>query len=371
MEKIVKQFIKLVKLPGNSGNEKELASYLNEEFKRLGWKTWVDDSGIKNQSNTGNLYAFFEASPGFKTLVFCAHMDTVIEPNKIPKVIFDGKTFRSDGTTILGADNRAGICALLLAAKQINILKLKHNLLFFFPTREEAGRMGSSFFLFDQKKLKYIFDLDSTDRPGVFITSSYGYINFSIKIIGKAAHAAQSFEKGKNAIVAAAYLIKKLPIGGNHKTGWSMNVGKVNGGTGTNVIPDKVILHGEIRAKSTKALRIIQNKVVKICKDTAKIKKIKIEFIAERASFIPPFIASRNPVPKGGYLESARKAGLSPYFKTSYSTYDANFLSQTGVPTIEVSRGGKNPHSKNESISMEEIKQTIKLVCELIHQPGD
>lgn len=355
---MIKLFKKLVAISSPSGFEGAMTKYLKNYFDNLVWETWVDDYG--------NLYALKQVGKNLPTVVFCAHQDTVQSPKDQIKILFDGETFKSNGKTILGADNKSGLAILMTAAKSINH-KTKNNILYFFPVHEEAGVMGSSFFKFAKGKIKYIFNVDNGDKPGVFVNKALGYKNFKIELQGLTAHAAKDYAKGKNAIIAAAKLILALPIGKNEKNGTTMNIGIINGGSGTNVVCDHVGLKGESRA-FTPDLMIGQEKIIKQkCENTAKETGVTINFLPDDSSYIPP-------LDSGGKKEiidvcetACKKLNLQCEIKTEYSTSDANFFSGFGYETVCVSAGGRNAHSVNESIKISDMIKTTKLINELVN----
>src|SRR5688572_7341643 len=202
---LIKLFTEACSINSPSGEELVMAKFIEKSIEGKGFQVWSDDSGKKNNSNSGNLYAYLEVDPKFETVAFSAHMDTVASIGDSINVLFDGKTFKSDGTTILGADDRIGVCSLINLAS-IDKSKLKNNILLFFPAREESGLMGSGSFKFDKSKVKYIYNIDGGDAPGVFVYKSLGFQVFTIQVHGVAAHAAKNYEEGKNALLAAAEL---------------------------------------------------------------------------------------------------------------------------------------------------------------------
>lgn len=366
-EMIIKLFSQAVKVSSPSGREGEMAQWIKGQMKRLGWKVWEDSSGKKNASNCGNIYAYWEVNPQYPALVFCAHMDTVQGKDKKIQVVFDGQTFKSNSKTILGADNKAGIVALILAAKSLDKSRLKSNLLFFFPTREEAGLMGSSLFKFPKKKVKFVYNVDQTEKPGVFIYKSLGYLNFGIKAYGIATHAAKDYEKGKNAILVAADLLKSLPIGKNVKKGWTLNVGVIKGGKSTNVICDLVELRGELRAFDRNQMDQIISLLKNTCQEVAQKFQTQIEISLDKQGYIPPFLGRKKGKINQACVQACQKVGLKPVFKESYSTSDANSFSGQGLEVISVSRGGKNAHSNKEELRLNDLRKAINLVSEIIY----
>lgn len=365
-KQISELFLKAASINSPSGSEKKMAKWVFNQMNDLGWKAWEDSAGKKNKSNSGNVYAALEINQKLPYLVFCAHLDTVQKKEDVVKPFFDGKIFKSDGKTILGADNKASIASLISGAKTINKNNLKNNLLFFFPTREEAGIMGSSFFKFN-KKVKFVFNLDNSDKPGIFVYKALGYINFKISIQGKAAHAAKEYEKGKNAIVAAADLVKKLPMGKNEKEGWTLNLGTISGGAKTNIVCDMVRLKGELRAFSKESMGKVISLIKTYCGVVEKKYGVKVSIVFDWGGYIPPFISL-----KGGEIAKAcasacKKIGIDSFFETSYSTSDANSFSGMGYKVISVSRGGKNVHTCKEELKLADLLKTISLTKELMY----
>lgn len=367
MADLAELFTELAQTPSPSGKEKKMSVFLCNYFKKLGWKVWVDNTSKKNNSDTGNVYALLKINKDFDTFAFSAHMDTVQKEGDDIKVKFDGKLFKSDGKTILGADNKAGVTALLAVARKIESKKLKHNLLFFFPTREEAGLMGSS--LFSNKgvgKIKYFFNLDGGDKPGVFVYKALGCEGFTINIKGKAAHAAKEYDKGKDAIKAAGLLINLIPTGKNAKNGTTLNIGKIAGGASTNVVCDSVELKGELRGFTQKAMTNLQKVILAKSKIVEKKLGVKIEVVFNEHSAIPPFSGNPNTEICNFCKKATKKAGLAPKFEKAFYTCDANFYSSKGYEAINVSRGGSNAHSNNESLLLSDLKNTISLINMLI-----
>lgn len=363
---LLSTFFDLVKIPSPSGYERGMAVYVEKKLFKCGWEVWNDGAGTKNDSDTGDVYAYLEKDKTLPTVVFSAHLDTVQKVGDQVKPIVKDGIIKSDGTTILGADNKAGVACLLTVASEINKEDLKNNLLFFFPTREEAGVMGSSRFEFDKSKIKYVFNLDSSDVPGVFIYRSLGYINFEIIVQGKSAHAAKAYESGLDAIGVACDLRGQLSVGRNLDEGWTMNVGKIVGGGATNVVCDEVVMSGEIRAFDKKIMDEVIKDIRQKCSQISRKSKAGIKVKIDEESYVPPFEGK----PNGKLVEICQKAsvacGLSFYIATSFSTSDANMYSGKGYQTISVSRGGKKAHSVDEEISIIDLENAYRLVSHLI-----
>ena len=246
----------------------------------------MDKSGIINDSNFGNIAAFQNKAKG-KKLLLVAHMDTVQKEGDIVHPQYTERVFKSDGSTILGADNKASIAVLLTLSKYLQTSK--NNIVLAFTTREENGLMGSKYF--DVKKLNpdYIFNIDGSASVGTIDVQSLGQLAFELYLKGKPAHAATNPEEGINAMLAAAKLLTSVTIG-KFKDGTTFNIGIMKSGTGTNVVPFDAYLKGEIRGLTQKK---IEKNLQKFRKKIANIaKKTKITYELKIIESNPPFISN-------------------------------------------------------------------------------
>lgn len=363
---LITLFTEACSINSPSGEELVMAEWIKKSIVSSEWQVWLDESAKLNHGNCGNLYAYLEVNPKFETVVFSAHMDTVAGKNDMIEVLFDGKTFKSGGKTILGADDRVGVCSLI-SLTDIDESKLKNNILLFFPTQEESGLMGSTLFKFDKSKVKYIYNIDGGDAPGVFVYKSLGFQTFSVKVKGLSAHAAKSYEDGKNALLAAAELVTKLPIGRNLKEGWTFNIGSIKGGEKTNIVCDLVELKGELRAFTLEKIDELKLLVQKRANEIDKKYGITTIIDFDPNSFCSPHAGtSDSPITKVCKLASI-KLGLEAKFEEAFYSSDANNYSAMGFETIVVSRGGKNAHSTTEAVELIDIEKTCDLVKQLAY----
>ena len=367
-KQIADLFISLAQIPSPSGYEAKVASFVKSYLDKQGWLTWQEKSGNKNASNADNVYAYLEVNKKAETLAFSAHMDTVQKEGDQVEVVFKNDQFKSKGNTILGADDKAGITSLLAFASQVDKTKLKHNILLFFPTREESGIMGSS--LFNPKKvtkIKYFFNADAGGVPGTFIYRSLGYKNFKLIVNGVSAHAAKDYEKGVDAVVAASQIITLLPIGKNTSKGFTLNVGIINGGSSTNVVCDKVELSGEYRAFSNKNIKLIEETIKKVVKKVESQSGAKVDVLFDEKSYIPPFLGDLKSPLVNFCKKVSSSLKITPNFSESYSTSDACFYSHMGYPTISICRGGSKAHSNEETLEFKHLKTTINLLENIVY----
>jgi tripeptide aminopeptidase len=346
-------FMDLVRIPSPSGNERKVAEYVAQFFKPLGWSTLID--------NKGNVVA--ETSRcAVKPIVFVAHMDTVQKPGEVIKPQFDGKRFMSDGTTILGADNKASVAVLLVLAYELYQAKKNPNIVLMFTTREESGSMGSQFLPLNKIKPQFVCNIDGSSPIGTVDYRSYGQLVFSLTVRGKSAHAAIEPEKGVHAIAVMSKVINALPLGKD--ASGTFNIGFISGGGATNVVPDRVSARGEIRGYSKIAIR---EKLQRISTRAAKIAaRYGASIDVQTVEYTPPFAGKIKSAPVHRVIRAIGECGLVPVLQSASYTSDASFLSQLGYPTVTVCKGGKNPHSTNESITLQEMEQLLSVLKKIV-----
>ena len=271
MEDIAKIFCNLVSIPSPSGSELKTSKYIKKYLERIGLKPYFDNTGKYNQSNSGNLIVRIRGNG--KRLLFVAHMDTVEDGSRRIKPVVDGNVIRSDGNTVLGADNKAGVAALLCALKLASKKKNRNNIIAVFSTREEKGVMGVEYLKL-KNEVDFGFIIDGSNVPGGFVDKTIGYLLFSIDIYGKAAHAAVDPEKGVNAVKVAGEILSELKIG-RDRYGNTMNIGTIFGGQQVNIVPDHVVMNGEIRSYVEKQMHEKFAETEKIVKKICKKHKAK------------------------------------------------------------------------------------------------
>lgn len=251
-ERLIRNFKELVRIDSVSFKERKMANRIRRELQDLGISVLEDDSAQRTGSDSGNLFAVIPAEgvrpEKTQTLLFMAHMDTVEPGIGKEAVIHEDGKITSRGTTVLGADDLSAVACILEAVREIREESLPHgNIELLFCTAEEAYTTGSSAFDFSLSRADQAFALDCSDVIGSYSTQEPTLLSFTITVHGRAAHAGFEPEKGISAVLAASRAISSLPLGraDDHST---LNIGLIEGGTQTNIVPDKVIVRGEIRS---------------------------------------------------------------------------------------------------------------------------
>lgn len=357
-------FVTLCEIDSPGKAEGNLASYLRDFFDVFpGVTTVVDDSASVTGSDTGNLIVSIPGTaPEKSPLFFNCHMD-VIAPCIGVRVSRHNDIFTSQGDTVLGSDDKAGIAILMEMTQLLFANKIPHAPLeYLLTTGEEIGLLGAK--AFDPSLLRATmgFALDSTGIDNV-IVGAPAALYVKAEIFGKSAHAGLNPEDGINAISLAAKIINNLPVGrlDTHSTA---NIGRMSGGTATNIVPNAVCLEGEIRSHSADLLNKHMSSFSKVFSETIH---------PSPPSTLPAFTLSfpeQYPAlalgPDCPLLTLTKNAALSLGRSLDYIVAgggsDANILHSRGLTTAILGVGMENVHSTHELISLESMIRTLELV---------
>jgi len=365
-ERLINQFLELVKIDSESGNEREIADYLKNRFKELGIQAVEDNSMVNSGHSAGNLIVTLAASnyaaekPVF---YFTSHMDTVT-PGKAIKPIIDGDFIVSDGTTILGSDDKAGIAAMIEAILLIKEQNIEHGKLQFLITvGEESGLKGSRNLQRELFEAEYGYALDSNGRVGRIITAAPTQAKINITIYGKSAHAGVNPEDGISAIQVASYAIANMNLGRiDHET--TANIGKFSGGSATNIVCDRVDIVAEARSIKDEKLAKQLEHMNDACLKAAEKFNTKVDFKSE--IMYPAFSFNENHALVQTAIEATKAIGREPELMASGGGSDANVINGYGIPTINLGVGYENIHTTSERMPISELVKATELLLELI-----
>src|SRR5690606_245133 len=269
-ERILNEFLELVQIDSETKHEAEIAKVLKEKFSSLGVEVFEDDTTAETGHGAGNLICTLKANKeGVDPIYFTSHMDTVVPGNGVKPSIKDGYIV-TDGTTILGADDKAGLAAMLEALKVIKEQNIEHgDIQFIITVGEESGLVGAKALDSSLIHAKYGFALDSDEQVGNIIVAAPTQAKISAVIHGKTAHAGVAPEKGISAITIAAKAVAKMPLGRiDEET--TANIGRFEGGQATNIVADKAYILAEARSLVPEKMEDQVEKMKSAFEETAK-----------------------------------------------------------------------------------------------------
>lgn len=350
-ERLISIFLDLVKIDSPTGEEESVSNFIEKlvNSKKIKCVRDLSNNVIINLSGTG------------EPLFLCAHLDTV-EPGRGIKPVINGDKITSDGSTILGADDKVGVSVLLellltIQEKSIETRPLEIVL----TASEESGSYGALALDYAQLHAKEGYILDFAAPIGSIILASPFYDRFDIQIIGKAAHASRPHE-GVNALKIFHDALKHIPVGKVSKKSF-INIGFIEGGNVRNTVPGLITIRGEVRSFSEKEQNLYIEKVKKSFQDTAhKLGgEVEIEIVRENGGYeyskSDPFIKRTAQVVK--------KLGLPVSYVKGGGVSDGNVLFDKGIRTINLGDGTKYAHTKQEEASISEMVKLADLVLAL------
>lgn len=373
-QRLVQRFQALVKIDSLSRQERDVALELEKILTAMGAMISYDTAGEQVGGNCSNLVAKFKGTVDADPIFLCGHMDTV-GPGKGIKVQFEDGIFRSDGTTILGADDKSALAIILEVMDVILENKIDYPPVeIIFTICEEIGLLGAKHFDYSLMDSKFGYILDSTDTQGI-VTKAPAANKIIIKIHGKAAHAGAEPENGVNAIMVASKAISKLELGRiDEET--TCNFGIIKGGVATNIVPAFVEIHGEARSHDMKKLKRVTDNIVNTFQTTAE--EIKDNSDLPRIEAIVKNDFPNTNIPEDHKaIKLARKAadnlGITLESKTIGGGADANIFFGEGIVAGVLGTGMTDVHTLNESIAIKDMEASAKLVLEIlkVHAAGE
>lgn len=365
-DRLVNEFMELVQVDSETGFEAEIAEVLKKKFSDLGLEVVEDNAKEITGHGANNLICTLKGTKkDADTIYFTSHMDTVVPGKGIKPSIKDGYIV-SDGTTILGSDDKAGLAAMLEAIRTIKENNIEHgDVQFVITVGEESGLVGAK--ALDPKTIhaKFGYALDSNGEVGDIIVAAPTQAKINTIIKGKTAHAGVAPEKGISAITIAAKAIAKMPLGRiDEET--TANIGRFEGGKQTNIVVDHVEILAEARSLVPEKMEAQVAKMKEAFESTAK--EMGGEAIVDIKVMYPGFKQGEG----DEVVEVARRAsssiGRESKLLQSGGGSDANVIAGFGIPTVNLAVGYEEIHTTNERIPVSELIKVTELVTAIIQE---
>ena len=353
-KRLIQTFINLAKIDSVSGEEKEVAKEVGRMLKKLGAKVAFD--------SYGNLIAKFL---GFgEPFLFNAHLDTV-EPGRGIKPAINGDIIKSDGTTILGADPKAGIAIILETLKHLKENNVPHvPLEIVFTREEEIGLVGAINLDYSKITAKKGITIDGEYDFCTITISSPSYSKVDVTITGIGAHSGEEPEKGVSAIVIASKIISKLRLGRiDDET--TANIGLIEGGSVRNAVPETAHFKGEIRSRDPKKLedhtKHFENVLKQVLSKHTKAKaEVSIKKMFEGYEF------SKNHTTIEQICSILEKSNTSSNLCHVGGATDVNIFCTKGIEAVVVGGCFYNAHTTREYAVISEMLKAVELCVKLV-----
>ena len=364
----------LVRLDSHSRQEKPVADYLVRALTELGAFVRVDDAGAAVHGNTGNVVARFPATaPAAAPLLLSSHMD-VVPPGLSVKPVREPDRIRSDGTTILGGDDKSGLAIILEVVRALQEHSVPHGELeVAFTICEELGLLGAKHLDYSALRSKEAIVLDSA-RATHLVTAAPSADRFTITVHGLEAHAGMCPENGISAVRVAAEAIAAMPLG-RVDSETTSNVVIVDGPHPTNVVPNFCVVRGEARSLSDGRLDEVMRAIRAAFGDAAARAKIELGGEVHRAwmeercerEYHSMRIPADAPIVQL-VTRAARARGTSITTVTSGGGSDANVYNRHGITSVNLGTGMRDIHTVNEWIDLEDFYRSAEIVLECVKE---
>jgi len=320
----------------------------------------------RTQKFGDHLQVDFSGKSNAKPVLLLGHLDTVY-----PVGTLAGMPFRIAEGRLWGPgsfDMKSGIAFMLHAIEALRSWhedELPRPVTILLVSDEEVGSETSRRITENlAAKAAAVLVVEPAYGPkGAVKTARKGVGEYTLKVTGKAAHSGLDFEKGQSAIIELARQVIELSKLVDQKRGITLNVGTIQGGTRSNVIPAEASAVIDVRVARAKDAAAIESRLRSLKPFN---RKCKLEISGgvnrppmERNEGVVALYKKASEIAKklGWKLEEAAVGGGS----------DGNFTAGLGIPTLDGLGGvGDGAHASHESILLSELPRRAALLAELI-----
>jgi tripeptide aminopeptidase len=364
-ERLHQTFAALCAIPSPSRDERACADHLINELGRLGLEVDEDGAGAALKATAGNLYTRLPGQ-GERSILLCAHMDTVPPTAPLEPVLIDGG-WENAGEGIVGADNKAAVAVMIeLARRMVEAPEPPPlGLELVFTISEEDGLNGAKEFDVGRLRSELGYTFDHATPIGEIVLASPTYHRITAEFIGRAAHAGLEPELGRSAIVAAARAVAAMELG-RIDAETTANIGTIAGGTATNVVAERCRVVGEVRGLDERRVEEVATALIDHLQDGADGAECDLDVIVERI-----FKGYRLPA-KTPQVELARRAlgacGYTPQLVSSGGGSDTNIFLAAGFPCANLANGTERAHQPTERVSVDALEGMLEVAIAIFEE---
>jgi tripeptide aminopeptidase len=363
-------FTELAAIPSPPGDERAVADRVQRYLEDLGLEVSEDDAGSRIGSNAGNLLCRLPATSGNggEPIFLCAHLDTVPPTGALEPVVEDG-VVRNAGGTILGADNKAAVAAMLEAASRIVHEQRAHaGIELLFTPKEEVGLQGAKAFDATRLEARTGFVYDQGAPIGDIVLGAPYACQIEVVIHGRAAHAGMAPEEGRSAIAAAARAIADLRLGRlDDET--TASVGLIQGGTARNIVPDRCSFSIDVRAHDESKLADLVREILETITFAAALEQCEAESTVDES--YRGYRFARGDLPVTLACAALERAGVQPRLGLTGGGADANVFNERGKACLNLANGMMEIHTPDEHIAVADLERMVDVTLALVDVARD
>jgi tripeptide aminopeptidase len=357
-------FATLCRIPSPYGRERACAETVRAELESLRLEVEEDDAAGRAGSECGNLLARIPGR-GERTILLCAHLDTVPVEGPIEPVVVDGG-WENAHDAILGADNKAAVAVLLALARRVAIEGSPVGLELLFTVSEENALAGAKAFDVSRLRSEWGYVFDHATPIGEIVTASPTYYRVAADFHGRAAHAGIRPEQGRSAILAAAHAVSAMPLGRlDDRT--TANDSAIHGGpegAATNVVPERCRVAGEARSLNAERVERVIGDMVDAIHDGAARAECDVDVVTEK---LVVGYRQRPGAPAVVAAEAALRAcGYEPRRIATGGASDANAFGAAGLEVVNLANGTERNHEPTERVSTAALNGMLDVALQLL-----
>jgi tripeptide aminopeptidase len=364
--------LELVTTDSHSRKEGAVAQILKAKMEDLGATVEIDGAGEAVGGDTGNVICRIAATdPSLPPIFLAAHMDTVI-PGEGVKPIVEGTIIRTDGTTVLGGDDKSGCAIIVEVCRVMKEQNLPHGgIEAVFTICEEVGLLGAKHLDITKLKSKYGLVLDSDD-PGYLFTQAPAADHMEWTIYGLEAHAAMAPDKGISAIKIAGEALAQMKLG-KVDSETVANIGFIQGGGPTNVVPNKAVLRGEARSLKVEKLDAQTRHMDECFREAAAKYEVEVDGVKRKARVESHIVREYDRMDVDAdadivklVLQAAKNLNLNVEPMEMLGGCDANVLNGKGLQCANLGTGMRAIHTVNEWLDLRDLNTSANIVLEIV-----
>src|ERR671921_2652280 len=376
-ERIKNLLLELVQIDSVSREERDVARRIKQLCEELGAEVFIDGAGEAVGGNTGNVMARFPGtSPAAEPIMTSAHMDTVV-PGRGVKPVIEGDIIRTDGSTVLGGDDKSGCSVIIETIRSLQEQNIPHAPIdAVFSICEEVGLLGAKHLDLSKVRARFGLVFDSDD-PGFLFTKGPSANHFEFTIHGLESHAGVAPEQGISAIKIAAEAIAAMKLGRiDEET--TANIGAIKGGEATNIITNLVKLRGEARSLDDAKLDAQTAHIIKACEDAAAKYEVTVDGVTTKArveshvtrEYHAMDVPDESRVVKL-VIEAASRMGLKVETLASGGGCDANIFNKRGIECANLGTGMRAIHTVKEWLDVKDMYASAEMTLEIMRLNGE
>jgi len=368
-DRLVELFTTLCRINSPPREERAVVEYVKGFLRGLGLEVREDNAAQAVGGNANNLVATLPANiTGAPKIFFSAHFDTV-EPNPNLNIIIQNGVIRTDGTSILGADDKAGMSAILEAIRIVVENNLPHGQIqLLFTVCEEIGLRGARALDLSLVDSDFGFVYDTGPPVGTVIIQTPTHDTMHVRLLGKPAHAGVEPEKGISAIQIAAYAISQMRLG-RIDAETTANIGSIRGGQATNVVCPEVVITAEARSLNRQKVDAQVAHMTQLFEQAAQ--RFGGQAIIELDRHYEGYTLTENDLPVQVVRRALQRIGLDAPMRPTGGGADANIFIARGLPCCVVGTAHQKIHTHEEFVRIDDLARSVDLTLAIIQEVAD